>query len=85
MKENFGNFGDVFEAIRETYDSLPKSARQRKGLKEIAVKIAAFRGEWPNLEAYWPEVLENTFSDFYESKPSFSESCRLEKSRISEK
>ena len=47
--------GDVFEGIREIYDSLPKTAEQRKMLKELAAKLAAMEGEWANLEGYWED------------------------------
>ena len=52
--------GDVFAAIREIYDSLPKTAKQRILLLEVAEKLADLTGEFPNLQA--------SFGDFYEEK-----------------
>lgn len=55
MRSQFGHMGDVFEGIREIYDSLPKAAEQRKMLKELAAKLADMEGEWANLDGYWED------------------------------
>lgn len=55
MRSQFGHMGDVFEGIREIYDSLPKKAKQREMLKELAAKLADLEGEWANLEGYWED------------------------------
>ncbi len=55
MRSQFGHMGDVFEGIREIYDSLPKTAKQRKMLKELAAKLADMEGEWANLDGYWED------------------------------
>lgn len=60
MRSQFGHMGDVFEGIREIYDSLPKTAEQRILLLEVAEKLADLTGEFSNLHA--------CFGDFYEEK-----------------
>ncbi len=60
MRSQFGHMGDVFEGIREIYNSLPEKAEQRIKLMELAEKLADLTGEFPNLQA--------SFGDFWEEK-----------------
>jgi len=55
MRSSFGHMGDVFEGIREIYDSLPETAEQRKMLKELARKLADTYGEEANLYGFWED------------------------------
>lgn len=65
MKEQFGHFGDVFQALKEIYDSLPKNVSQRTTVKDFTLRLASFRGEWPNLDANWPEVVDDGNPGYY--------------------
>lgn len=60
MRSSFGHMGDVFEGIREIYNSLPEKAEQRIKLMELSEKLADMEGEWENLYGYW--------GDFWEEK-----------------
>lgn len=66
MRSQFGHMGDVFQELKEIYDSLPRSSTHRKKIKDFTKKLASFRGEWPNLDAVWPEAvdLEGYWEDF---------------------
>lgn len=51
--------GDVFEGIKEIYDSLPAKSSQRNSLMELAEKVADMEGEWANLQGYWPDFYDH--------------------------
>lgn len=78
MKDYFDHFGDVFQELKEIYDSLPRSSTQRKKIKEFTKKLASFRGEWPNLDAVWPEAIDDVFSGFYHPVSTVGNSARQE-------
>jgi hypothetical protein len=59
MRSSFGHMGDAFEGIKEIYDSLPKTSKQRNMLMELAEKMAGMEGEWANLQGYWPDFYEH--------------------------
>jgi hypothetical protein len=68
MKSYFSHIGEAFEEIKQIYDSLPRSSSQKPLLKQFALKLASFNGEWQNLAAIWPEVVKTKFSGFYQTE-----------------
>lgn len=55
MRSSFGHNGDMYEAMSEIYHSLPEKSPQREMLVELAQKACLLNGDYPNLEAYFPE------------------------------